>query len=107
MTNTAKDPRGARAAGLPVYLLPLGLSLVLVGVSLLLPAGDFFDFLRGLFVGLLAAIVLGTVVTLVSLRRRRSWRAQAKLLDDLEPLGHGAPPRSGGRASDADSAPRP
>lgn len=72
-------------------LIPIVVCLACAGGALLLPEGDLFDFVRGLTVGALAVVAVATIVGMLSMRRRESWRAQARRLDDLEPLGAARP----------------
>lgn len=88
--TTSRKPAPGRVT--PVFFLPLVIALACAGGALLLPSGDFFDFVRGLFTGALAAIAVATLVGVVTVRRRAAWRRQTRRLDDLEPLGRASHP---------------
>jgi hypothetical protein len=84
----------------PVFFLPMAITLLCAGGALLLPAGDFFDFVRGLFSGALAVIAVATLVGVFTVRRRSAWRQQTRQLDDLEPLGQAFRPANSDGAGD-------
>ncbi|MCU1404595.1 MAG: hypothetical protein JWQ43_898 [Glaciihabitans sp.] len=70
-----------------VAFLPVAILAVLSIAALFLPATDFFDSVRGFFVGALAVAAVATAVGMTTARRRARQAADLRALDNLEPLG--------------------